>query len=156
MTISTWRFRALERCEQEGMPVQMTLAIDAAAAQYAGSCIEQYDLFVREGIESWKRNPGATPVEVLTDAGLPMPIRRPAAGDSAVEQGEEAIARATRRQRRLNKRDKRTICPKCRSMKHMSVPLEQQRRSADEGATPFRQCRNPDCQHTWNTEKEKV
>ena len=50
-----------------------------------------------------------------------------------------------RERKRMENRTEDTICPHCRSLRHTTTEYDVQERAADEGATPYRKCENPDC-----------
>lgn len=186
MPVPAWRLQGLKSLADNGLPVLFQRGLDSAAAQYAGDCPDKYFLFVDECLHAYKANPCSSDVQTIVRASSqPLPLllspgnedplhNQTQASDpkhdtssslsSSMQEKEDGdngkqAALAQQQQRRvsrLRRRDPRTLCPRCKSTQHITMPDEKQERSADEGATPYRKCKNPDCGYRWCTIREQM
>lgn len=186
MPVHAWRLQGLKRLADNGLPVLFQRGLDSAAAQYAGDCPDKYFLFVDECLHAYKANPCSDVQKIVRASSQPLPLllspgnedplhnqtqasdpkhdtssslssmQEKEDDDDNDEQAALAQQQQQRRVSRLRRRDPRTLCPRCKSTQHITMPDEKQERSADEGATPYRKCKNPDCGYRWCTIREQM
>lgn len=127
----------------------MARGFDSAAAQFADLDPQSYCLFVEECLNSWYEDETGNKTLGTHLRRATQPLRpQPRKAESSVRRNVSAAhlqERERREQKRRENRTADTICPHCKSVEHTTTEFEVQERSADEGATPYRRCENPDC-----------
>jgi len=134
MTVTQWRIQALQFLQEQGVPCHCARPAEAAAYQAYVGDRDVYNLMIEEIVFAYveREDDAWTHSDLVAAAKAPLP--------APVEEVVAVVPGAGR---------SKYVCPDCKTRDFRNIPFEQQERGADEGATQYRQCLNPECKHVW-------